>query len=174
MLITPIKTPRLDYVPKFTDSAYSIVSRTDHWPYLKELGLESLAGAVEILTAWVQPKGYLPIHRDIDPRGIVVPWSIVICPTESAGLTLELYEPLDASLLETTGAPSGRHRVPSLTKTNARMLDSWSLDRGAALFNPGQYWHSASNSTDQWQNCVTIRSNHMSVLEKIKKIFDKN
>lgn len=180
MLFTPIKTPNLHYVPERTDSLHSYVLRTDHKPYIEDLGLHHISDVDDrwmLLNAWIQPQSSLPIHRDISPRGKLVPWSIVICPISSRGVTLEIYEPIVLDNLESVTAPSGKHSVPSLNKKDAKLIEQWPMSQGAALFDPGQNWHSARNDTNQWQNCMSIRSvhsDHLEVLEKIKEALAIN
>lgn len=174
MYFTPVKSPVFNYRPDRTSDDYSTVIRTNHDPYMSALGLESLSGQLEMLSAWVRPKTRVEIHRDIDPQGIQVPWTIVLCPTGTQGLVLEIYQPVDPNKTEMLLAPSKKHSIPFLNKENATLVEEWSLEQqGSAIFSPGYYWHSIYNNSDQWQNCVSIRSNRPAVLEKIKKIFDK-
>lgn len=173
-LFTPINTPKLTYVPEFKNFESSVVIRTDHLPYLKELGLESMAGTFEILTAWLAPHGSISIHKDTDPRGLPIAWSIVICPESCYGVTVELYQANPTAKLTSSPAPSGKHRVQSVEFNDAELIEDWPLTQGSVIFNPGSTWHSARNTTDQWQNCVTLRSDKLSVLKNIKKIFERN
>ena len=175
MYFSPIKSPVFDYRPERKNFGFSTVVRTDHVPYLRALKLESVAGQVEMLTAWMAPNDRVDIHQDIDPNGIKVPWTIVMCPVNTAGLVLEIYQPNDPTKIEMRLAPSKKHSVPMLSMQNARLVEEWSLEKqGAVLFAPGYQWHTLYNNSNQWQNCVSIRSNHPAVLEKIKKIFDEN
>jgi hypothetical protein len=115
-----------------------------------------------------------PIHRDLNPQGLPIPWTVLFCPVRHGDLVLRLYEAIDINKTGVQSAPSGKHGVPTIDSNNARLLEEVEIGEGDAIvFSPGNYYHSVENTRNEWTNAISIRSNSADVLGELESLLVK-
>ena len=176
MLVKPIKLPEVNYLyPRpSNEMTVTAVHGEAQYPWLCEMGLSKMKDKIITLQAWLPPKSETVIHRDLNPQGLPMPWTILFCPSGHYGLMLKLYEAIDESKTGVQGAPSKKHGVPTIDVSNARMIEGAYFDKDAAfVFAPGTYYHSVENPTDRWINAISLRANSLSTLGELEGLLAK-
>jgi len=176
MLIRKLNLPPVNYLyPRPSDTmSVTAVSGVAQCPWLGELGLVSMADRIITLQAWLPPKETTVIHRDLNPQRHPIPWTILFCPVGHGNLMLKLFRSKDESKTGVQGAPSGRHGVPTIDSDNAELIEGFRIDEGtAAIFSPGNYYHSVENPTDRWINAISLRANSLSTLGELEGLLAK-
>ncbi len=176
MLTRKLNLPPVNYLyPRLSDTmTVTAVSGVAQMPWLGELGLTSLSDLVITLQAWLPSHETTVIHKDVDPQGVPIPWTVLFCPVGHGNLILRLYEPKDSTATDVQSAPSGYHGVPTIDIGNATLLDTITIDEGSAIvFSPGKYYHSVENPNDRWINAISIRSIGRRILGQLEELLAK-
>jgi hypothetical protein len=139
----------------------------DSTPYLKMLGLEDLINDVYTLSIWLGPNSKDIIHKDQRLDGTGAIWSLVTSPIGHENVSIEIFD----QIADTTSAFHNNfqeNNIPLLHENNAKLVDQWSMQNGSCIFDAYNCWHTVVNSTDQFKNIISIRSESLK-LEKILK-----
>jgi hypothetical protein len=141
----------------------------DSSPYLKMLGLEDLVDDVYTLSIWLSPNSKDIIHKDQRLDGTGVRWSLVVAPIGHEDVSIEIFDQINDTT-NTFHQNFHKSSIPLLDENNAKLVDQWSMKNGSCIFDAYNYWHTVVNSTDQFKNIISIRSDHLE-LEKILEKF---
>ena len=176
MILKRIKIPEVKFIfPR--DHNYETVEAVNgnnQWPWLAQLGIEEYCDRLTTLQAWMEPTSVLNIHKDLVPSGKPLAWSIVYVPRGQNGMFLSVFDAIDPTINDVMIAVSKQHNIPILKKENARLLERVELVPGeGVLFDPGSYYHSVENTSDQWRNAVSVRAELTETLDELLPLLTK-
>ena len=169
--ITPIKFPKFNLeLPK---QQIKKVVYTDPSSILHTLGVPKFDYFdLQCLKALIKPQQFLEIHKDLDHLGQPgCAWSLVFCPNGHDNCFLEIYEETPETTLLTFNAPSN-FPLTYLDPTTAKLVEFWNMKDGACIFDPGSYWHTVRNTSDNYIHVLSFRSKEIKSLIILKILIE--
>ena len=142
----------------------------DSRPYLLQLGLMDLINDVYTLSIWTKPLEAVEIHKDQEPNGGGIKWSMVIAPIGHEDVTLEIFNQTVLTNNDECVSMAGDNKILFLKVENAELVDSWDMQTGPCVFNAYNEWHRIVNRSNQFRNLISIRSTNVELSDLIKKI----
>jgi len=84
---------------------------------------------------------------------------------------LEIYEETPETTLLTFNAPSN-FPLTYLDPTTAKLVEFWNMKDGACIFDPGSYWHTVRNTSDNYIHVLSFRSKEIKSLIILKNLIE--
>jgi hypothetical protein len=145
----------------------TIVSVIDPTNIIKLLDLPWSKKDIRLIQIWLKPHTNILIHKDkdaiLDNRAL---WSLLLPVENYTPAIAKIYTSLDDSKIVIIPYETGP--VPLLDNKYAKLVETYDISSGPALFDSGTEWHGATNDTDNVHHCVSLRSSTITRQE----IFD--